>query len=122
MANYMAAIAPVVITLCAALIASVAQYTLKRHIVHFRLGVSGIFAVLRKKGLLLGLGLYALSLVVYLFALRSAPLSVVYPIFATTFIFVALFARFLLGEKLGWMRILGIALVFIGIVFVAATY
>ncbi len=118
----MHSILPILITLLAAFIASAAQYVLKRHIERFGKGMRGMLSVLMKRGILMGLGLYALSLAVYLLALRSAPLSVAYPVFATTFVFVALFSRFRLGEKIGVQRALGIGLVFAGILIVAITY
>ncbi len=111
------------LTLFAALIASLSQIAFKAS-----LGKSGlsVFKLIKKvfsdKMILLGLLGYAASLVIYLFALDHAPLSVVYPIFASSFIFVSLFSKFLLHEKISLIRYLGISIIFFGILIVAISY
>lgn len=110
------------ITLVAAVIAAVAQYTFKRSVPKFSLSLSGIMELLKQKGIWLGLALYFGSLVVYLKALDSGQLSFVYPTFASSFIFIALISHVKLKEKLSAKRISGICLIVIGIVLVAMTY
>ena len=63
-----------------------------------------------------------LSFAIYLYALHSAPeISFVYPIFASTFVFVLLISIFSLKEKAGIYRIAGIALIVLGIAVVSLT-
>ena len=64
---------------------------------------------------------YFAGLAVYLFALSNAPLSVVYPIFASTFIFVALISFTLLKEKVSALRVAGVLVIFLGIFLVSLT-
>ncbi len=108
------------LTLIAAFLASIAQVMFKKSLpknVSFR----GIFALAKNKGIVLGLLIYLVSLVIYLFALSSAPLSFVYPTFASSFIFVALLSFFLIKESFTFKRIAGILLIFIGILIVGLT-
>ena len=67
----------------------------------------------------MGLIGYAAALVLYIIALSGGQLSVVYPVFASSFIFVALISAAVLKEKITPVRAIGVLLVFIGISIVA---
>ncbi len=110
------------ITLSAAAIAAFAQYLFKRSVPAFDFKGSHFLPMLKNKGLWAGGLAYLLSLVIYLRALKSGQLSFVYPTFASTFIFVTLISRYLLKEKFNSKRIIGIALIVIGVTVVALTY
>lgn len=107
------------ITLIAALIASFSQLLFKRGT---RRRMSSFMDLLRlaesKEAVVGGVG-YLTSLAIYLFALSNAPLSIVYPIFASTFIFVALISFALLKEEMPARRVLGVLVVFAGILLVS---
>ena len=107
------------ITLIAALIASAAQLLFKKGLHRKIEGLSDFFALLKKPTMLIGILGYGLSLAVYLYALKQAPLSFVYPTFASTFIFIFIISRVWLHEKFNAMRALGIALIFIGILVIS---
>ncbi len=109
------------ITLIAALIASFSQFLFKKNLVKQLKGVKEIIGTLKNKYIVIGVAGYFLSLAVYLFALSNAPLSIVYPTFASTFIFITVISSVFLKEKLGARRIGGIALVFLGILIIAAS-
>ncbi len=109
------------ITLVAALIASFSQTLYKRAMTKRLIGLRDILGMFLKKWVLLGLGGYMISLVVYLFALSNAPLSVVYPTFASTFIFITILSAFALNEKIGRLRAIGTLIVFLGIFIIALT-
>jgi multidrug transporter EmrE-like cation transporter len=109
------------ITLVASLIASYAQVLFKTGLKKKIASIMDLISILKIPRVVCGLACYALSLVVYLYALSHAPLSVVYPTFASTFIFVALLSSVLLKEKISPMRAAGIAVIFLGIITVAAT-
>jgi drug/metabolite transporter (DMT)-like permease len=64
---------------------------------------------------------YLAGLVIYLFALSKAPLSVVYPLFASTFVFVAVISFALLKEPVSKLRIAGVLVIFMGIFLVSLT-
>ena len=107
------------ITLVAAFIAAVAQLVFKKEMVEPIHGMHGFIKLLRRPKVILGFGGYLLSLVVYLYALGKAPLSLVYPVFASTFIFIFIISAIFLGEKPTLKRAAGITLVFIGIAVIA---
>ncbi len=107
------------ITLIAALIASFSQILYKRGLPQKLKGIIGAIGAYRNKWVILGQLGYLVALVVYLYALQNAPLSVVYPVFASTFIFTTLLSAIMLKEKLSIYRISGVLLVFLGIVIIA---
>jgi len=57
----------------------------------------------------------------YVSSLRQLELTVVEPLFALVFIVVPLAAVLILGEQLPTLRIVGLALIFIGVVLVGLT-
>jgi drug/metabolite transporter (DMT)-like permease len=65
--------------------------------------------------MLLALMLYGLTTVLWVFILRSAPLSLAYPLFALVFVLVPVLAHFALGEPLSWRALAGGALIVLGV-------
>jgi undecaprenyl phosphate-alpha-L-ara4N flippase subunit ArnE len=63
-----------------------------------------------------GLGFYILGSALWIFAMARAPLSLVYPFTALTFVLVILASVFLLGERLTSTMIIGSGLILSGIV------
>jgi multidrug transporter EmrE-like cation transporter len=111
------------ITLVSAVIAAAAQYLYKRGIGKFSFNLKEIVGEFKKKDILMGVVLYIASLAVYLYALDNAPLiSFVYPVFASTFVFVLLISRFIFGERINLHRVLGMVLIVIGIAVVSLTF
>ncbi len=111
----------ILITLVAALIASLSQLLFKKSMTGRISGIGGMLALARKRGALLGVAGYLASFGIYLFALDNAPLSFVYPIFASTFVFVFLLSVFALHERFNMRRAAGIALILAGIAIVSTT-
>lgn len=109
------------ITLLAALVASLSQTIYKKSLGKRLEGLKDIIRMFFKRNILIGVAGYLLSLAIYLVALSKAPLSIVYPTFASTFIFVTILSHVVLKEKLGAMRIAGMIVVFFGITIIALT-
>ncbi len=109
------------ITFVAGLIASLSQLLFKRSMKGRIDGIRGIFKVARQRNALLGIAGYLAAFGIYLFALDNAPLSFVYPMFASTFVFVFLLSMFVLRERFSTSRGLGIALILIGIAIISTT-
>ncbi len=107
------------ITLVAALMASAAQVMYKKGLTTKLRKMSDFVKLLKNKLVVGGLILYIIALLVYLYALSSTALSVAYPIFASTFIFITIISVFMLGEKITLKRALGTILIFIGIFIIA---
>lgn len=62
-----------------------------------------------------GIAIYALSTIVYLTALSRGELSFVFPIISVSYIFAALLAFFVLGEKISVVRWIGILTIVTGV-------
>lgn len=107
----------VVILVASAVLAAFGQIMLK-------LGATrggGLVGALMQPAVIVGLGAYGLSLLLWLKALSAAPLHIVYPFTMLTFVLVGLAALIVLGERpnamtfAGWGVIcLGIAIVYLG--------
>jgi len=89
--------------------------------IFFKLGAPSAklnFSLLTNYHLLLGLFLYALATVLFIFALKFGEVSFLYPIIATSYIWVMLFATLFLGEKVSAFNWFGVFLIISGIYFV----
>lgn len=94
--------------------------------IYFLLTLSSISAafgqIFLKKGstnilsvyMLVGLFLYFLGFVIWVYCLSKISLTVVYSFTLLTFLLVFLFSAFILNERINFMTYLGIAVVFIG--------
>lgn len=71
--------------------------------------------------LLGGLALYALATMAWIFVLSRLPLSLAYPFVGFSFIAVMVLSASILGESITTLRILGTALVTVGVTLVAAS-
>ncbi|MGC8568054.1 MAG: EamA family transporter [Candidatus Micrarchaeia archaeon] len=110
------------ITFIAAFIAASAQIIFKRALSTEVKSLKQLVLLLKNRNLLFGIFVYFIGLAVYLYALKSTPLSIAYPIFGSVFIFVILLSKTFLHEKIGIYKIIGVLLVVIGIFLVAANY
>ncbi|MCD6359250.1 MAG: EamA family transporter [Armatimonadetes bacterium] len=80
--------------------------------------VKGIFTPY----IFMGFVCYGLSSLVYLWVLSRLSLSFAYPFVALSFVIVIVLSWWLLGEELPPLRIIGVALIMIGVLTVAASY
>ncbi len=111
------------LTLVAAVLTALAQYFFKTNIRNFEFNLRRIAELLSKKGTMAGVCLYFVGLVFYIYALSNEPvISLIYPIFASTFIFVLLISKYTLNEPVHARRIIGVVLIAIGIGVVALTF
>lgn len=69
--------------------------------------------------ILCGMAMYALSAVSWIFALSRAQLSYAYPMVAAGYVIVAVASYFLFGDTLSLLRIVGLAVILIGVILVA---
>lgn len=85
-------------------------------------------AILLKKGsgkkpiinsrIFFGLSLYAFSTIIYLIALKREKLSVLYPIISFVYVWISIFSVKMLKEKMNFLKLTGIALIILGVVFI----
>lgn len=109
------------LTLVAALFTSFSQLLFKKALSKKLNSVMDILGTLRNRAILIGLAGYAVSFTLYLIALSKTQLSIVFPIFASSFIFVTLISSVILKEKITPIRIIGILVIFVGISIVTLT-
>jgi len=80
-----------------------------------------IFLILKNYELLFGLGIFFFSSFFYVWALKQAPLSIVYPITSFTYVWVSLFSIKFLGEKMNKYKWLGILFIILGVFLITKT-
>lgn len=68
--------------------------------------------------LLMGLAFYGIATILFLYVLKSAPLSIAYPIIATSYIWVSLLAAAFLGEPFPVYKWSGVFLIIAGIIII----
>lgn len=113
----------ILITLVAAALVSVAQYKFKLGTRRkFKLNADGLMDLLLRRDIIIGVGIYGVSLVIYLVALAQGQLSFVYPTFASSFIFIMLISKYVFHEEFGWKRYMGMLLILVGILIISMTY
>ena len=85
--------------------------------VAFKLGATGRESLMAffNAWILLGLICYGIGVVLWIFALSKASLTLVYPFTALTFVLVYTAGVFLFGEAISWPQILGVGLVLAGL-------
>ena len=77
-----------------------------------------ILAIITNLPIIAGLMLYAMGAVLMIIALRGGELSVLYPIIATSYIWVGIMSFFFFNEALNVVRWLGIFAIFFGVFFI----
>jgi len=97
------------------LFASYGQISLKKSVK----SINGLnFSLFQNTDLIIGVLLYGMCSVAWLWVLKIMPLSKAYPFIALTFVFVPLFSSLFLGEAVTLKVILGASLIVIGVCFV----
>ena len=102
----------VVIALACAFVASFAQLLFKKGSGDMTLK---IWNVLKSKNLIIGVLIYIAVTLIALIAYHYGDLSVIYPLIATSFIWVALLSTKYLNEKMNTWKWLGIVSIILGI-------
>jgi drug/metabolite transporter (DMT)-like permease len=65
--------------------------------------------------MLVALFIYAIATILWVYVLRSAPLSIAYPLFSLAFIVTPLAAYLFLGEPLSWRIVGGGIVILVGV-------
>lgn len=91
--------------------------------VFFKLGANGRNGLLEfvNPWILAGLAAYGLSTMLWIFSLSRAPLTVVYPFTALTFVIVYLAGVLVLGEAASARSITGICVVLVGLYLISTS-
>jgi len=80
--------------------------------------VPGIINIITNYGIILGFALYGLAAVLLIISLKGGELSVLYPIIATSFIWVNIFSPIFFEDKMNLFKWLGVLIIVIGVYFV----
>jgi len=67
---------------------------------------------------ILGMALYGISAILFITALKFGNLSILYPVIATTYVWVTFFSIIFLGESFPLIKWAGIALIISGIILI----
>jgi uncharacterized membrane protein len=77
-----------------------------------------ILSLITNYELIMGMVLYAIGGILLILSLRGGEVSVLYPIFATSYIWVSFLSIYFLGEVMNLFKWVGVAAIVIGIVFI----
>lgn len=97
------------------LLTSTAQFFLKRGANILELN---LIALITNYYLIMGLAIYLVGAILMIAAFRGGEVSVLYPIIATSYIWVSLFSIFLLRELMNVIKWTGVFVIIMGIFFV----
>jgi len=78
-----------------------------------------LIAIVTNCYIIAGLSLYAISAVLWIFAISKVQLSMAYPMVSLGYIIVFVLSYFFLGESISLLRVLGLFTIIIGVVIVA---
>jgi drug/metabolite transporter (DMT)-like permease len=81
--------------------------------------LTGVVSLLWNPWFYLGGVLYVVSALMNIYLLRIMEYSVVLPLTAVTYIWTILFSKLIFGERISWMKILAVACIIAGVVFLA---
>ncbi|MFH1590739.1 MAG: hypothetical protein ABIC95_02315 [archaeon] len=99
------------------LMTSAAQILWKFGADRLELSVEGL---LLNVPLIAGIAVYGIAAVLLIIALRGGELSVLYPLIATSYIWVSLLSIFIIGEQMGLLKWSGIGVIVIGVSLIGA--
>ena len=80
---------------------------------------SDLLMLLSNWPLLLGMLVYAIGAVLLIIALKHGEVTILYPVIATSYIWVALLSWLLFGESLSYLKLIGIISIVVGIVLIS---
>lgn len=83
--------------------------------VFYKTGAEKLPLIFWNWNLIIGMALYGLGAGILILSLRGGDLSVLYPIIATSYVWVAILSYYLFNDRLPWARIAGLAIIIIGI-------
>lgn len=105
----------VLLVLFCAVLGAFGQIFFKLASSDFGLNIAGVF---KNWKFLVGAFLYASSAILFVYSLKHGNLSILYPLIATSYIWVALLSFLVLREPVSLLNVAGIGLIIAGIVLV----
>jgi len=99
----------------ATMLTSFSQILLKMGMERF---APDIISIASNLFLVTGIALYGIASIMVVYGLKQGELSVLYPVIATSYIWVAILAYFLMNEPVSRFRMLGIGSVVAGVIMI----
>ena len=91
--------------------------------VFYKLGAArlefDLFALITNLPLITGMVLYILGAVIMIIAFKGGEVSVLYPVVATSYIWVSLMSVYFFNESLNLFKLMGIFVIITGVVFIS---
>ena len=106
----------ILLTALSAFVGSIGQLEFKRGADALQFDIK---LLLTNYHLILGVVVYALSTVLYIYALNKEQLSILYPIIATSYIWTTLFSKIFLKETVGLTSWVGVFFILLGVTLIA---
>ncbi|MCW4034991.1 MAG: EamA family transporter [Candidatus Bathyarchaeota archaeon] len=104
------------ITALSAFIGSIGQLEFKRGADNLQFDIRSL---LTNYHLIAALCVYAISTVLYVYALNKGQLSIIYPIIATSYIWTLFFSKIFLNEQVGIYSWAGVFFIILGVTLIA---
>jgi uncharacterized membrane protein len=106
----------VLLTALSAFIGSIGQLEFKRGADNLQFDIK---LLLTNYHIILGLAVYGVSTILYIYALNKEQLSLIYPIAATSYIWTTIFSKILLKESIGITSVVGLFFILLGVTLIA---
>jgi drug/metabolite transporter (DMT)-like permease len=81
----------------------------------FKVGANKLPLIFFNWPIIIGLAIFAVEAVLFVIAYRGGDVSVLFPTFATSYIWVSLISKYFLGESLNLFKLIGIGTIILGI-------
>ena len=104
------------LTALAAFIGSIGQLEFKQGANNLQWGIK---MLLTNYHLIIAVSVYALSTVLYVYALSKGSLSILYPVIATSYIWTMIFSKVFLKEQVGLTSWAGVFFILLGVALIA---
>ena len=111
-------ISSMLLVLFASLIGSIASVFLKAGANHLHRDRASL--IRSGKRLAVGVAMFLLSSVFYVWGIKDGSLTVLYPLVALGYVWTLIWSRLFFGEPINKQKIYGVALVLAGVAFIAA--
>jgi len=117
----MSIIIVILIMIFSSFIGAIGSMLLKKGAESFviKLNIKGIINILKNWKIIVGLALYILATVFFIYLLKTQKLSLLYPMTSLTYIFATILAITVLKERMNIYKIIGILAIVIGVVCVS---
>jgi undecaprenyl phosphate-alpha-L-ara4N flippase subunit ArnE len=81
----------------------------------FKIGANKLPLIFFNWPIIIGLAIFAVEAILFVIAYKGGDVSVLFPVFATSYIWVSLVSKYFLGESLNLFKWIGIGTIILGI-------